>query len=305
MGNHSLTTESINPNTINIDYMATAEILATMNNEDRKIADAVQRVIPEIEKAVETVFQAIRNNGKIFLIGAGTSGRLGVLEAAECPPTFGVSDQLFQAVIAGGEKAIFKSVESAEDDERQGQRDLENRGLTDRDVVIGIAASGLTPYVIGAVNWAKRQGAKTIALTCNENSTVGKLTDIKIEVVPGPEVVTGSTRMKAGTAQKIVLNMITTTAMIKMGKVYRNLMVDLNISNKKLKERAVNILKMVTDTDDISANRALEDSQFNVKTAIVMLEKNVDYEVAKELLKTSDGYVRQAIDTKENRFTVK
>ncbi|GGH76336.1 N-acetylmuramic acid 6-phosphate etherase [Pullulanibacillus pueri] len=305
MDNHSLTTESLNPNTTYIDQMTTIEILTCINNEDRKIADAIQQVLPNIEAAVEIIYESLKSGGRVFLVGAGTSGRLGVLEAAECPPTFGISDQLIQAVIAGGEQAIFKAVESAEDDEFRGQKDLEKRGLTHKDAVIGIAASGRTPYVIGAVKCAKQQGAKTIALTCNKESVLGQLTDRKIEVVPGPEVISGSTRMKAGTAQKIVLNMITTSVMIKLGKVYQNLMVDLKVSNQKLKERAINIIKMVTNADEKEINDALANAHYNVKTAIVMLERNMSYETALELLNVSNGFVRQAIDKKNNHISMK
>lgn len=295
MGDHRLTTESINPDTVNIDHMSPMEILTLMNKEDEKVIQAVKQVIPAIAEVVEAVVAAIKGGGRVFFVGAGTSGRMGVLEAAECPPTFGVSKELFQAVIAGGEEAVYQAVESAEDDSEQGKKDLQDRALSGKDVVIGIAASGKTPYVVGALEWAKRCGAKTVALACNERSVIGEIADYKIEAVPGPEVISGSTRMKAGTVQKLILNMITTTSMIKLGKVYRNLMVDLHISNRKLRERAINIIKMATGADDDTAREALKNSDNNVKAALVMIKNRVDYPQALKLLDEADGYVRLAI----------
>ncbi|MGV3489264.1 MAG: N-acetylmuramic acid 6-phosphate etherase [Tuberibacillus sp.] len=296
LDNQLLTTESVNPNTSNIDSLETAEILKLMNEEDRNITKAIANVISDITKVVDAVVASIKSGGRIFFVGAGTSGRLGVLEAAECPPTFGVSSDLFQAVIAGGERAIFKSIESAEDDEEQGRADLCSRKITEKDVVIGIAASGKTPYVIGALNEAKAAKAITVALTCNPNSVIGKIADYKIEAVPGPEVISGSTRLKAGSTQKIILNMITTTAMIKVGKVYKNLMVDVSISNKKLRERGINIIKLTTGADDAVADQALEAANNNVKAAIVMIKNGVDYETAVRKLSGANGYVREAIE---------
>ncbi|WP_238594677.1 N-acetylmuramic acid 6-phosphate etherase [Caenibacillus caldisaponilyticus] len=290
-----MTTESINPDTVNIDHMSPMEILTLMNKEDEKVIHAVKQVIPAIAEVVEAVVAAIKDGGRVFFVGAGTSGRMGVLEAAECPPTFGVSKELFQAVIAGGEEAVYQAVESAEDDSEQGKKDLQDRALSGKDVVIGIAASGKTPYVVGALEWAKRCGAKTVALACNEQSVIGEIADYKIEAVPGPEVISGSTRMKAGTVQKLILNMITTTSMIKLGKVYRNLMVDLHISNRKLRERAINIIKMATGADDDTAREALKNSDNNVKAALVMIKNRVDYQQALKQLDDADGYVRLAI----------
>lgn len=295
LGDHRLTTESINPDTVNIDHMSPMEILTLMNKEDEKVIQAVKQVIPAIAEVVEAVVAAIKDGGRVFFVGAGTSGRMGVLEAAECPPTFGVSKELFQAVIAGGEEAVYQAVESAEDDSEQGKKDLQDRALSGKDVVIGIAASGKTPYVVGALEWAKRCGAKTVALACNERSVIGEIADYKIEAVPGPEVISGSTRMKAGTVQKLILNMITTTSMIKLGKVYRNLMVDLHISNRKLRERAINIIKMATGADDDTAREALKNSNNNVKAALVMIKNRVDYQQALKQLDDADGYVRLAI----------
>jgi N-acetylmuramic acid 6-phosphate etherase len=295
LGDHRLTTESINPDTVNIDHMSPMEILTLMNKEDEKVIHAVKQVIPAIAEVVEAVVAAIKDGGRVFFVGAGTSGRMGVLEAAECPPTFGVSKELFQAVIAGGEEAVYQAVESAEDDSEQGKKDLQDRALSGKDVVIGIAASGKTPYVVGALEWAKRCGAKTVALACNEQSVIGEIADYKIEAVPGPEVISGSTRMKAGTVQKLILNMITTTSMIKLGKVYRNLMVDLHISNRKLRERAINIIKMATGADDDTAREALKNSDNNVKAALVMIKNRVDYQQALKQLDEANGYVRLAI----------
>jgi N-acetylmuramic acid 6-phosphate etherase len=293
--NQFLTTESVNPDTKNIDHMTPTEILTIMNQEDKKITEAIARVIPEITKVVDAVVDTIKKGGHVFFVGAGTSGRLGVLEAAECPPTFGVGYDLFQAVIAGGKEAIYQAVESAEDDAGQGEKDLQACGLTSNDIVFGIAASGKTPYVIGALNLAKQIGARSVALTCNENSVIGQIADFKIEAVPGPEVISGSTRMKAGSTQKIILNMITTTSMIKVGKVYQNLMVDLHISNHKLNERAINMIQMTTGVSGAVAEETLKASRNNVKAAIVMIKNGVPYEEAIKQLEESDGFVRQAI----------
>jgi N-acetylmuramic acid 6-phosphate etherase len=290
-----LVTESVNPATSNIDSLETADILKKINNEDRKITDAIEKVIPDITIVVDMVVESIKNDGRVFFIGAGTSGRLGVLEAVECPPTFSVDVDLFQAVMAGGYKAVYSAVESAEDNFEDGKNDLKSRGVTYKDVVIGIAASGKTPYVIGALEWAKKIGAKTVALTCNPDSVIGKIADYKIEAVPGPEVISGSTRMKAGTTQKMILNMITTTAMIKLGKVYQNLMVDLHISNQKLKERAINIIRRVTNAEPSLIEKTLELSRNNVKAAIVMIKNNVSYEEAVDQLNRNNGFIQKTI----------
>ena len=293
--NKELITESINPDTIQIDQLAVKDILTLMNKEDRKVIEAVNKVLPNISDVVDIVVNAINNGGHIYFIGAGTSGRLGVLEAVECPPTFSVDVDLFQAVMAGGYKAVYSAVESAEDNFEDGKNDLKSRGVTYKDVVIGIAASGKTPYVIGALEWAKKIGAKTVALTCNPDSVIGKIADYKIEAVPGPEVISGSTRMKAGTTQKMILNMITTTAMIKLGKVYQNLMVDLHISNQKLKERAINIIRRVTNAEPSLIEKTLELSRNNVKAAIVMIKNNVSYEEAVDQLNRNNGFIQKTI----------
>jgi len=293
--NYLLETEKINPNTVNIDQLDPLEILKIMNKEDEKVIYAIRSVLKDISAVVEIVVDSIKNGGHIFFVGAGTSGRLGVLEAVECPPTFSVDDDLFQAVMAGGYKAVYSAVESAEDNFEDGKEDIKSRGVTNKDIVVGIAASGKTPYVIGALEWAKKIGAKTVALTCNPNSVIGKIADYKIEAVPGPEVISGSTRMKAGTTQKMILNMITTTAMIKLGKVYQNLMVDLHISNQKLKERAINIIRRVTNAEPSLIEKTLELSRNNVKAAIVMIKNNVSYEEAVDQLNRNNGFIQKTI----------
>lgn len=289
-----LTTEQRNPETMDLDKKSIREILETMNQEDRKIPDAIASVISEIESAVNFVILAFQNGGRLIYVGAGTSGRLGILDASECPPTFGVSPELVQGLIAGGEKAITSAIEGAEDNEIAGGDDLRAINLTDKDVVIGIAASGRTPYVIGALKYAKEVGAKTAAISNNKDSLIGKVADVAIEVVAGPEVLTGSTRLKSGTSQKLVLNMITTTAMIGIGKVYENLMVDVQPTNKKLIERSKRIIMDATGTDYETAESHLEKANKNVKAAIVMILLNCSYEEALERLVKSNGFIRKA-----------
>ncbi|GGA66677.1 N-acetylmuramic acid 6-phosphate etherase [Ornithinibacillus halotolerans] len=292
----TLTTEMRNQNTMTIDSMSTAEILTTINREDMTVAKSVQQVLPEVEKTVEVVYQQLKNGGKLLYVGAGTSGRIGILDAVECPPTYSTAPEVVQAVMAGGINAIEKAVEGAEDDEDLGANDLKERHLTKNDVVIGIAASGRTPYVIGALKYAKQIGATTISLASNKNAVISQYADIKIEVVTGPEILTGSTRMKAATAHKMILNMITTTAMIKIGKVYENLMVDLKVSNHKLKERAKNIVSTITETSYETATTILEETNYEVKPAIVMIRTGVTLEEAKKYIQQADGFVRVAIE---------
>jgi N-acetylmuramic acid 6-phosphate etherase len=296
-----LTTERRNPHTMQIDKASTLDILKLINQEDQKVALAVQDVLPDVEVAVEYAYESLKHGGRLIYIGAGTSGRLGVLDAVECPPTFSTAPEMVQGLMAGGEKAFVKAVEGAEDKEELGEQDLKDIGLTSKDTVIGIAASGRTPYVIGALRYARSIGAKTVALSCNEQARISQVADHSIEVVVGPEVLTGSTRMKAGTAHKMILNMISTTVMIRLGKVYENLMVDVNISNYKLKERAINIIRTVTGVSYQQARETLELANHEVKTAIVMIEAGVTYEKATELLKRADGYVRQAISMVGNK----
>ncbi|SET06870.1 N-acetylmuramic acid 6-phosphate etherase [Oceanobacillus limi] len=292
----TLTTEQRNDKTKSIDNMTTAEILTTINDEDRKVATAIQKVIPQVEATVEAVYQSLKNGGRLFYVGAGTSGRLGILDAVECPPTYSTPPELVQAVMAGGTKAIEKAVEGAEDSETLGANDLKERNVTELDVVIGIAASGRTPYVIGALKYAKEIGASTASLSSNEGSMISRFADINIEVLTGPEVITGSTRMKAATAHKLILNMITTTTMIKIGKVYENLMVDVKVSNQKLKERAISIVSTITDVSYERAKETLKKTNFEVKPAIVMIKANTSLNKAKHSIQKADGFVRKAID---------
>lgn len=289
----NLTTEQVNKRTEHLDQYSTLDILRCMNEEDQEVPLAVSRSLAEITKAVDCVVESMQKGGRLFYIGAGTSGRLGVLDAYECPPTFGTDPELVQAIIAGGESAHAN--EEAEDDREQGAKDLLDRLLTAKDVVVGIAASGRTPYVIGALQYAKTVGAAVIALTCNKESEIGKVADIAIEVVVGPEILTGSTRLKSGTAQKMVLNMISTAAMIKQGKVYKNLMVDLQVSNKKLQARCRRIIKLATASDDDMITRSLEQSGQNVKVAIVMLLGNIGADKAAGMLAQTGGRIRDAV----------
>lgn len=292
----ALTTEQRNQRSRNIDQLSTHEIINLMNNEDSTVTEAIQAALPQIEGAIDAIYHSLKNNGRLFYIGAGTSGRLGVLDAAECPPTFCTPPELVQAIIAGGETAMFTAVEGAEDDLEGGAKDLESRGFTESDVVVGIAASGRTPYVIGALKYARSLGAVTVALACNQNAEISKYADHKIEVVVGPEILSGSTRLKAATAQKMVLNMLTTTTMIKLGKVYDNLMVDLHASNIKLVERAKRIVMDIAGVTYEQAEEALSQTNQKVKPAIVMLAAEVSVEKANEAIWKADGFTRQAIE---------
>ncbi|MDQ0246629.1 N-acetylmuramic acid 6-phosphate etherase [Bacillus fengqiuensis] len=291
-----LTTESRNDQTMHIDTADTTEILRIMNEEDQKIALAVQQVLPDVGVAVKFAYESLKNGGRLIYIGAGTSGRLGVLDAVECPPTFSTDPDMVQGIMAGGEKAFVKAVEGAEDKEELGAQDLKDIHLTANDTVIGIAASGRTPYVTGALQYARSVGAKAVALSCNKNSLISQAADHSIEVVVGPEVLTGSTRLKAATAHKMILNMISTTTMIHLGKAYENLMVDVHVSNYKLKERAINIICKITGVPYEQAKETLETAHNEVKTAIVMLEADKGYDAAKELLEQANGYVRKAVE---------
>ncbi|WP_462410675.1 N-acetylmuramic acid 6-phosphate etherase [Neobacillus sp. Marseille-QA0830] len=292
----SLTTEQRNERSRNIDQLSTLEMIELMNQEDSTVATAVEAALPQIGTAIDAIYQALKNNGRLFYVGAGTSGRLGVLDAAECPPTFCTPPELVQAIIAGGEQAMFTAVEGAEDNQEQGAKDLESRGFRQSDVVVGIAASGRTPYVIGALQYARQLGAFTISLSCNANAEMSQYADHKIEVVVGPEVLSGSTRLKSATAQKMVLNMLSTATMIKLGKIYDNLMVDLNASNLKLVERAKRIVMEITGVPYQEAEEALKKTNQKVKPAIVMLTAGVSVEKAYELLGQADGFTRKAIE---------
>jgi N-acetylmuramic acid 6-phosphate etherase len=296
-------TEQRNPASMDIDSRSNEEILVLINNEDKKISFAVETQIHYIAKAVEIVVEALRNNGRLLYVGAGTSGRLGVLDAVECPPTFGTDPEKIQGMIAGGEKAMFRAQEGAEDYEEDGSRDIENKNIKENDVVCGIAASLRTPYVVGAVKRAKQLGARTLYVTTNPRSSFylpefsGLASAVDIAICPevGPEIIMGSTRMKSGTAQKLVLNMITTTTMIRLGKVYENMMVDLQLTNLKLRERAKRIVMITTGVSYDEAVDYLIQSDFHVKTALVTIKAHVSPEEARLRLLKSDGFVRSAI----------
>jgi N-acetylmuramic acid 6-phosphate etherase len=287
-----LTTELRNPKSMDLDKKSVKEILLLMNEEDSTVPLAIKKEIDKIESAVSETIKAFRNGGRLIYVGAGTSGRLGILDASECPPTFGVDHSLVQGLIAGGEKAILKAIEGAEDDEEQGSNDLKAIGLNEKDVVVGIAASGRTPYVIGALKYANEVGASTVSISNNKNSVIGKIAKIAIEVETGPEVLTGSTRLKAGTAQKLILNMISTTSMIGIGKVYENLMVDVQPTNKKLVERSKRIIMEATGVDYETAQNYFEKANQQVKPAIVMILLNCSYEEAIDKLDKANGFIR-------------
>lgn len=292
----NLTTEMRNPNTLNIDKVSTIEMLRKMNNEDKKVAEAVELEIENIARAVDEISERVTRGGRIIYIGAGTSGRLGILDASECPPTYGVSENLVQGIIAGGKEAIFRAKEGAEDSQDLAVIDLKERDLNKNDTVIGLAASGRTPYVIGGLNYANKIGALTVSITCNYKSEVSKSAKIAISPVVGPEVVTGSTRLKAGTAQKLVLNMISTGVMIKQGKVYENLMVDVKTSNEKLVERAKKIVCEATGVKRETAEYILKETNNNVKLAIFTILSNLTVEEAKSILDLNKGYIANALE---------
>ena len=284
----TLLTEARNPATEHIDELPTLDMLRVINNEDAKVAQAVAAELPNIAKAVDEIARRFKDGGRLFYIGAGTSGRLGVLDASEIPPTFSVPPTLVQGLIAGGDSALRKSSESSEDSAEQGADDLAAAGFTGQDVLVGIAASGRTPYVLGALQHANPLGALTIALTCVPNSPMAGLVDIAITPLTGPEVITGSTRLKAGTATKLVLNMLSTGVMIKTGAVYGNLMVNMQATNAKLVDRAQRIIMAATGIDQPAAAKLLQESN-SVKTAIVMQKLSVDRSTAEAKLKTHNG----------------
>ncbi|MFP7297085.1 N-acetylmuramic acid 6-phosphate etherase [Neobacillus niacini] len=290
-----LTTESRNEETMQIDTASPIDILRIMNDQDQKVALAVNEVLPEVETAVQFVFESFKKGGRLIYLGAGTSGRLGILDAVECPPTFSTEPEMVVGLMAGGEGAFLKAVEGAEDSMELGVNDLKDLNLTENDTVIGIAASGRTPYVIGALRYARSIGAKTVALSCNKNAAISKEADQAIEVIVGPEVLTGSTRLKSGTAHKMILNMISTSSMILLGKAYENLMVDVKVSNLKLKERAIGIIRKITGVSYETALETLEKSGLQVKTAIVMIKRETTKEEAEKLLTEANGYVKIAI----------
>ncbi|WP_400164319.1 N-acetylmuramic acid 6-phosphate etherase [Brevibacillus sp. TJ4] len=290
-----LTTEEKNESSRDLDRLSARDIVQMMNDEDKKVPFAVERELDQIAAAIEVIVAALENNGRLFYFGAGTSGRLGILDASECPPTFGTDPELVQGVIAGGPSAVVKAVEGAEDSQELGQEDVRTYGVTNKDVVVGIAASGRTPYVIGALREARNVGAKTISLSCNANALISEGVDVAINVVVGPEVLTGSTRLKAGTAQKLVLNMLTTAAMIRLGKVYGNLMVNVQATNQKLQERVKRIIMEVTGVNYAEAEKLAKLADGDAKTAILMRLTGTSKEEATRLLNVTKGRIREAI----------
>lgn len=291
-----LTTERENEKSVGLDEMSPLEIVTLMNEEDRTVAEVVRQVLPAIAEAVEAIAASFRAGGRLIYVGAGTSGRLGVLDASELPPTFGLDPSRAIALMAGGREAVFQAKEGAEDDAEAGRRDLQGIRLEARDAVVGISASGRTPYVVGALRYAKEIGAKAISLSCNRGSRMSAIADVAIEVVTGPEVLTGSTRLKAGTAQKMVLNMLSTAAMVRLGKTYKNLMVDVKPTNEKLMDRARRILMKATGVSYEEAERALKAADHQVKVALVMIRTGATAEEARARLEAAGGFVRGAVE---------
>lgn len=290
-----LMTEQQNMNTLHIDEMDTIEILNTINQEDKNVALAVRNELVAISKAVDAIYKKVARGGRLIYIGAGTSGRLGVLDASECPPTYGVSPTLVQGIIAGGTDALLNAIEGAEDSQELAKEDLEKIELTEHDVVCGLAASGRTAYVIGGIKYANLIGATTLSICCVSKGLISNFAQYPIEVKVGPEVITGSTRMKAGTAQKMVLNMLSTSVMIKLGKVYGNLMIDVQPTNEKLKKRAIGIVEKCTGLASIEAKKLLESTGYDVKCAILMEKTKLDFESCRNLLLKYQNNVTKVI----------
>lgn len=293
---NQIRTERRNPRTEHIDQLSTYDMVKLMNQEDHQVPEAVGRELEHIAQAVDAVYEALSAGGRLIYIGCGTSGRLGILDAVECPPTYSTDPDLVVGLIAGGVPAIFRAAEGAEDDRSQGAADLKDIQFSQKDILVGIAASGRTPYVLGAVEYARSLGARTVAVSCCPGSQLDQAADIGIAVDVGPEVVTGSTRMKSGTAQKMVLNMLSTGAMIRLGKVYGNLMVDVKPSNEKLKSRAVSIVCSATGEGEDTARQALEACGHEAKTAIVMIQKGLDAQAARQALAQAGGRVAAALE---------
>ena len=291
-----IVSEGRNPETMDIDLLSTESILRKINQEDAKVANAVAQEIPHIASAVDTIVEKLLAGGRLVYTGAGTSGRLGILDAVECRPTFSVPDSLVIGIIAGGEPAIQHAVEGAEDDKAQGARDIQAIDFSDKDVLVGLSASGRTPYVVGALEYANSLGAKTISIACNPDSIVLNSAGIAICPVVGPECLTGSTRMKSGTAQKLVLNMLSTASMIRLGKTYQNLMVDVNATNEKLKARAIRIVMQATDCEKEEAAKALEAANHKAKVAIMMILTDTSADQAESMLATNNGFLRRAVE---------
>lgn len=295
MNIESLTTETRNMNTMNLDKMSVIEVLKTMNTEDKQVPVAIENALPEIESVVYQIVVSFRKGGRLIYTGAGTSGRLGILDAAECVPTFGTEPEMVQGLIAGGMSAMTVAVEGAEDSRELGKADLEAIGLTENDIVIGIAASGRTPYVIGGLLYATEVGATTATISCNKGAEISKYASFPIEVEVGPEILTGSTRLKSGTAQKLVLNMLSTVSMIGIGKVYKNLMVDVRPTNEKLVERAKRIIMEATDCSYELAEKTFVEADENVKVAIVMILTEATKAEAQEKLVSGNGFIRETL----------
>ena len=291
----TLITEQRNPNSMHVDSLSALEIVQLMNEEDKQVPLAIEKCLPLIAQAVERIVAAFQQDGRLVYIGAGTSGRLGVLDASECPPTFGVSPEMVKGIIAGGERALRHPIEGAEDSKAQAVVDLQTIQLSSKDVLVGIAASGRTPYVISALEYAKSLGSVTVSIASNPNSAMANIVDIAIDTVVGPEVLTGSSRLKSGTAQKLVLNMLTTASMILMGKCYQNLMVDVQASNEKLKARAIRIVMQATDCDKALAEETLKQADQNAKLAIMMILSGLDRAQAEALLEKYHGKLQLAL----------
>lgn len=290
-----IATEKRNILTLHIDELSTIDMLTLINNEDKTVPLAIEKILPDIANAVDLISSRLQSGGRLFYIGAGTSGRLGVLDAAECPPTYGVAPNIVQGIIAGGAPALLKAQEGAEDSFELCEKDLKERAFSNKDVLVGIAASGRTPYVIGGMKYAHSIGAPTISIACSPNSEIAQLADIPLTILTGPEVITGSTRMKAGTAQKLVLNMLSTGTMIKLGKVYSNLMVDLMATNKKLEERSIRIVMEATGENRETSQKALASCNGKAKTAIFMILSGLSAEEAKTELDKSNGFISKAL----------
>ena len=291
----TLITEQRNPNSMHVDSLSALEIVQLMNDEDKRVPLAIEKCLSQIAQTVECIVAAFQQGGRLVYIGAGTSGRLGVLDASECPPTFGVSPEMVKGVIAGGERALRHPIEGAEDSKSQAVVDLQTIQFSSKDVLVGIAASGRTPYVIGALEYAKSLGSVTVSIASNPNSAMANIVDIAIDTVVGPEVLTGSSRLKSGTAQKLVLNMLTTASMILMGKCYQNLMVDVQASNEKLKARAIHIVMQATDCDKALAEETLKQADQNAKLAIMMILSGLDRAQAEALLEKHQGKLQLAL----------
>ena len=293
-----IATEQRNPDTLDIDRVSTLDMVREINREDARVAQAVEKVLPKVAEAIDQTAPRLAEGGRLIYVGAGTSGRLGILDASECPPTYSAPPEMVQGLIAGGYPAVFKAVEGAEDSRDMGREDLEKMGLNAKDVVCGLAASGRTPYVLGAIAYAKETGALTLGITCSPGSEVDVQADIGISPLPGPEAITGSTRMKSGTAQKMILNMLSTGVMVRLGKVYSNLMVDVQASNEKLVQRCIRIVCQALDTEPETAREALEACGYRCKTAIVMIGRKCTCTEAERLLAEHGDRVADALAEK-------